>query len=194
MPRLEQGREAEALERRGANEACPARIELLRCDASIEPGVLGVFQPKLFWPNQLSDRLSDAELESLLAHEVGHVSRRDNLTALMHVAVETLFWFHPAVWWVGARLVSERERACDEEVLQMGTDNRSYAEGILKVCSFGFRFASGICGGHCGTSTGGTHRVDSGASDGDDSDASTRLLLAGIVAATLGRSGRRRGT
>ena len=150
LPRLEQGREAEALERVARMMACPVRIQVLRCDASIEPGVLGVFQPKLFWPNRLSDRLSDAELESLLAHEVCHVSRRDNLTALIHVAVETLFWFHPAVWWVGSRLVSERERACDEEVLQMGTDNRSYAEGILKVCSFGFRssvaFVAGIAG------------------------------------------------
>ena len=150
LPRLEQGREAEALERVSRMMACPVRIQLLRCDASIEPGVLGVFQPKLFWPNRLSDRLSDAELESLLAHEVCHVCRRDNLTALIHVVVETLFWFHPAVWWVGSRLVTERERACDEEVLQMGTDNRSYAEGILKVCSFGFRssvaFVAGIAG------------------------------------------------
>jgi uncharacterized protein (TIGR03435 family) len=48
--------------------------------------------------------------------------------------VEALFWFHPLVWWIGARLVEERERACDEAVLSLGNEPRDYAEGILNVC------------------------------------------------------------
>ena len=48
--------------------------------------------------------------------------------------VEAMFWFHPLVWWIGARLVEERERACDEEVLSLGSEPRVYAEGILNVC------------------------------------------------------------
>jgi len=186
LPLLEQGREAEALGRVMRMMACPARIELLQCDAGIEPGVLGVFQPKLLWPSQLSDRLSDEELESLLAHEVGHVSRRDNLTALMQVAVETLFWFHPVVWWVGARLVSERERACDEEVLKMGADNRSYAEGILKVCKFGVRAPAAFVAGIAGPRL--TERIEwiLERQSAATLTRSARLLLAGIVAASLG--------
>jgi uncharacterized protein (TIGR03435 family) len=50
--------------------------------------------------------------------------------------VETAFWFHPLVWWVGRRMVEERERACDEEVLRLGSEPRVYAEGILNVCKF----------------------------------------------------------
>jgi uncharacterized protein (TIGR03435 family) len=50
------------------------------------------------------------------------------------MVVETLFWFHPLVWWLGARLMEERERACDEEVLLMGSDPEEYAAGILKIC------------------------------------------------------------
>jgi TonB family protein len=186
LPRLEEGRETEALDRITRIMACPVRIQILRCDASTEPGVLGVFQPNLLWPNRLSDRLSDAELESLLAHEVCHVTRRDNLIALIHVAVETLFWFHPAVWWVGSRLVSERERACDEEVLQMGTDNRIYAEGILKVCNFGFRkpvaFVAGIAGPRLAERIEWILERQSAAT----LTRSARLLLAAIVAASLG--------
>jgi uncharacterized protein (TIGR03435 family) len=49
------------------------------------------------------------------------------------MVVEAAFWFHPLVWWIGNRLVEERERACDEEVLR-GSDPQTYAEGILKVC------------------------------------------------------------
>jgi uncharacterized protein (TIGR03435 family) len=48
--------------------------------------------------------------------------------------VETAFWFHPLVWWIGKRMVEERERACDEEVLRLGSEPRVYAEGILSIC------------------------------------------------------------
>jgi uncharacterized protein (TIGR03435 family) len=52
------------------------------------------------------------------------------------MVVEALFWFHPLVWWIGARLVDERERACDEDVVRLGTAPDVYAEGILKTCQF----------------------------------------------------------
>jgi beta-lactamase regulating signal transducer with metallopeptidase domain len=66
--------------------------------------------------------------------ELCHVRYRDNLTAAIHMFVETVFWFHPLVWWMGMRMVRERERACDEEVLRRGSEPRVYAEGILSVC------------------------------------------------------------
>jgi uncharacterized protein (TIGR03435 family) len=50
--------------------------------------------------------------------------------------VEVIFWFHPLVWWVGARLIEERERACDEAVIEFGSQRHIYAESILKVCKF----------------------------------------------------------
>jgi uncharacterized protein (TIGR03435 family) len=50
--------------------------------------------------------------------------------------VEFLFWFHPLVWWIGAQLIAERERACDEEVLELGSERQIYAESILKICEF----------------------------------------------------------
>jgi bla regulator protein BlaR1 len=53
-------------------------------------------------------------MEAMLAHELCHVRRRDNLTSAMHMVVEVVFWFHPLVWWIGVRLMEERERACDE--------------------------------------------------------------------------------
>jgi TonB family protein len=67
---------------------------------------------------------------------VQHVRRRDNLAAAMHMVVEAIFWFYPPVWWLGARLVEEREHACDEEVLRLGNPPEIYAESILKTCEF----------------------------------------------------------
>jgi uncharacterized protein (TIGR03435 family) len=52
------------------------------------------------------------------------------------MVVEVLFWFHPLVWWIGTRLVEERESACDEEVLRLAANPEVYAEGILNVCKF----------------------------------------------------------
>src|ERR1035438_281396 len=58
------------------------------------------------------------------------------MAAAVHMVVEAIFWFRPLVWWLGSRLVEERERACDEEVLQLGSEPSVYAESILKVCEF----------------------------------------------------------
>jgi uncharacterized protein (TIGR03435 family) len=100
----------------------------------MEPGVFGIFRPVLLLPEGIADRLTPAQLEAILAHELCHVRRRDNLTAAIHMAVETIFWFHPLVWWIRARLIDERERACDEEVLRMGNEAEVYAAGILEAC------------------------------------------------------------
>ena len=109
-------------------------IPALSSASILEPGVFGVFRPVLLLPDGIGDRLAPAELQAILAHELCHVRRRDNLATLMHMIVEAVFWFHPLVWWLGARLIDERERACDEEVLRMGSEAEAYAEGILKVC------------------------------------------------------------
>ena len=60
--------------------------------------------------------------------------RRDNLTAAIHMLVEAVFWFHPLVWWIGARLVATREEACDEHVVAETAEPIPYAEGIVSVC------------------------------------------------------------
>jgi hypothetical protein len=73
-------------------------------------------------------------MNTIMAHELCHWRRRDNLLAAFHMLVEALFWFFPLVWWLGARLNTERERACDESVLTAGNDPKIYAEVILKVC------------------------------------------------------------
>ncbi|MDQ2840668.1 MAG: M56 family metallopeptidase [Acidobacteriota bacterium] len=100
----------------------------------LEPGVVGLFRPILLVPAGITERLQAPQWKAVLAHELCHARRRDNLTSSIHMIVETIFWFHPLVWWIGARLVEERERACDEAVLNLGNEPHDYAEGILNVC------------------------------------------------------------
>jgi uncharacterized protein (TIGR03435 family) len=130
------GRELEVLRRTELAAGSGTRIEMRESDSAMEPGVFGILRPVLAWPARISERLDDAQLEAVLTHEVCHLRRRDNLTAALHMFVEAVFWFHPMVWWISARLVEERERACDEKVLELCTEPQVYAESILKVCAF----------------------------------------------------------
>jgi bla regulator protein BlaR1 len=133
---VSQGREVQALRRLEQIAGVRTPIRLLLSQDSLEPGIFGIVRPALVWPAGISQHLTDAHLEAIIAHEVWHVRRRDNLSAAVQMVVEAIFWFHPLVWWLGARLIEERERACDEEVLQLGNPPQVYAESILKTCEF----------------------------------------------------------
>jgi beta-lactamase regulating signal transducer with metallopeptidase domain len=111
-------------------------LEVRSSPGLLEPGVVGFFRPRLLCPAGIVERLTPSQLEAVLAHEVCHIQRRDNFTAAIHMIIEALFWFHPLIWWISARLMEERERACDEEVLESGSERQVYAESILKTCQF----------------------------------------------------------
>jgi uncharacterized protein (TIGR03435 family) len=112
----------------------PISIRAMIAQHATEPGVVGFLRPVLVLPPNLLDRLNAQQLSAVLAHEMCHVRRRDNLFAAIHMLVEAVFWFNPLVWWIGSRLVEERERACDEEVLRTGCEPADYVDGILQVC------------------------------------------------------------
>ena len=133
---LIEGREVDALRQLERAVGVRKQIPLLLSHESMEPGILGIVRPVLIWPRGISDHLPDPHLKSILAHELWHVHRKDNMAAAMHMLVEAVFWFHPAVWWVGARLIEERERACDEQVLRLGNQPDIYADSILRACKF----------------------------------------------------------
>jgi bla regulator protein blaR1 len=111
-------------------------VPLLLSHSRFEPGVFGIVRPVLLWPAGFSGELKETQLNAILAHEVWHVRRRDNLAAALQMFIEAVFWFHPVVWWLGFRQMDERERACDEGVLELGSEPTVYAEGILKACKF----------------------------------------------------------
>ncbi len=102
----------------------------------LEPGVFGVLRPVLLWPAGISETLGPRQLKAIFAHELWHARRRDNLMAAVQMFIEAVFWFHPLVWWLGSRQMDERELACDEGVLALGSEPAAYAEGILKACRF----------------------------------------------------------
>jgi uncharacterized protein (TIGR03435 family) len=129
-------RQIRAVVREATSQEVAADVHVLSSPSLLEPGIFGVVRPVLLLPEGILDRLTSAQLDAIIAHEMCHVRRRDNLTFALHMVVETIFWFHPLVWWIGARLVEAREHACDEAVLESGCEAEVYAEGILNVCKF----------------------------------------------------------
>jgi len=119
---------------RAARPAPGAPADARITDADIEPAVARVFRPVVLLPAALLGRLSAPQMDAVLAHEQEHIERNDNLKANLHRLVETLFWFYPMVWWIGRQMLEERERACDERVLESGHAGADYAAGILAVC------------------------------------------------------------
>jgi beta-lactamase regulating signal transducer with metallopeptidase domain len=121
-----------------APEVCldlPAPVRLTSSD--LPTSVFGIFRPVVILPREIMHSLTPAQLRAVLAHEVGHIRRHDNLTAAIHHCVQILFWFYPPVWWIGANLLREREAACDEEVVEEGHEQEVYAESILNACRLG---------------------------------------------------------
>ena len=112
--------------RRAAPLPLALPVPVKSSNTMIAPGVFGIFRPVLVMPEGIADRLPPAQLDAIIAHELCHVRHRDNLAAAIHMFVEAIFWFHPLVWWLGARIVEERERACVEEVLQLGDEARRF--------------------------------------------------------------------
>lgn len=133
---IEHGPIVDSLRRAEHRAGITRPVRLVSSQNALEPGVFGIVAPTLVWPARLSDHLSTDQIEGILAHEATHVVRRDNFVALLHMGVQAAFWFHPMVWWIGRRLVDERERACDEAVVRAGSTRDTYAESILKTCQF----------------------------------------------------------
>jgi hypothetical protein len=97
--------------------------EALRVTAAVQvfesalvhaPTVIGWFRPVVLVPTSALTGLTPQQLELILAHELAHIRRRDYLVNLLQTAVETLLFYHPAVFWVSGRMRMEREHCCDD--------------------------------------------------------------------------------
>jgi beta-lactamase regulating signal transducer with metallopeptidase domain len=97
------------------------------------PLALGIVRLLIILPASALMALSPEQLEAVLAHELAHVRRADYLWNLIQTMVETLFFFHPAVWWVGRRLRQQRELCCDDVAVESCADPLVYATALLRL-------------------------------------------------------------
>ena len=97
------------------------------------PTVIGWLRPLIVLPASAVTGLSPAQLEALLAHELAHIRRHDYLVNLLQTSIETLFFYHPAVWWVSAQVRQEREHCCDDLAVAACGDVLTYARALTAL-------------------------------------------------------------
>ena len=110
-----------------------AVIQVAQSTLAKAPCVVGWCRPVILLPAAAVSGLTTAELESILAHELAHIRRHDYLVNLAQMAIETLLFFHPVVWWVSRCVRREREYCCDDLALQVCGDREVLTDALLAV-------------------------------------------------------------
>lgn len=97
------------------------------------PTVFGYLRPCILLPISALTGLSQLQIEALLAHELAHIRRHDYVINALQTLVETLLFYHPAVWWVGAQMRIEREHCCDDIAVSACGSAFHYATALAEM-------------------------------------------------------------
>jgi beta-lactamase regulating signal transducer with metallopeptidase domain len=108
-------------------------VDLRLSERIASPFTAGVLRPWILLPVTALTGLSSEQLEVVLFHELAHIRRADYLWNLLQTMVETLFFFHPAVWWISRRVREERELSCDDIAVKKCSDPALYASALLRI-------------------------------------------------------------
>src|SRR6185295_8555391 len=96
------------------------------------PAVVGWLKPIVLVPAGVFAGMTAEQIEALLAHELAHVRRYDYLVNLVQTAAETLFFYHPAVWWVSRQIRTERENCCDDLAVEVSGNTLAYVQALTE--------------------------------------------------------------
>jgi len=108
-------------------------LRLLLSSEADGPSVVGWIRPVILLPAATLAGLTPEQLEAVLAHEIAHIRRHDYLVNLMQMGVETLLFYHPAVWWMSNRIRQERELCCDDVAVRVCGDALCYARALTRL-------------------------------------------------------------
>jgi beta-lactamase regulating signal transducer with metallopeptidase domain len=105
-------------------------IAYCECKWLQAPAVIGWFRPVVFLPVTALTGLSEEQLEAVIAHELAHIQRLDPFVNLFQVCVETLLFYHPAIWWLNKKIRAEREHCCDDRAVTLCGNAVEYARAL----------------------------------------------------------------
>ncbi|MGB2866627.1 MAG: M56 family metallopeptidase, partial [Sedimentisphaerales bacterium] len=108
-------------------------VQLMESALVQVPTVVGWLRPVILLPASALTGLSSEQLEALLAHELAHIRRYDYLVNMLQTVVETLGFYHPAVWWVSHEIRIERENCCDDLAVSISGDRVCYARALTSM-------------------------------------------------------------
>jgi len=121
----------EAVARLAARLRISRPVRVLESAVVQVPAVIGWLRPVILLPASALTGLTPLQLDALLAHELAHVRRYDYLLNLIQSVIETLLFYHPAVWWVSQQVREEREHCCDDLAVAVCGDAHFYATALV---------------------------------------------------------------
>lgn len=147
---LEQGPISAVVARLAARIGVHRSISLRIAPATMAPATFGLFRPVILVSSATVLGLAPQQLEAVLAHELAHIRRHDYLVNVLQMMAETLFFYHPAIWWASRRIRVERELCCDDVAVEACGDVVCYAHALTSVAKLqiaGSGMALGAAGG-----------------------------------------------
>ena len=105
------------------------------------PCVVGCWRPVVLFPASVLTGLPREQIESLLAHELAHIRRHDDIVNALQRVIETLLFYHPAVWWLSKHIHDGRENCCDDLVVAVVRDRLVYAQALASLAEYGRKHA-----------------------------------------------------
>lgn len=121
------------VERLAAGLGLQRRVGMVESPWIDVPTVIGWIRPTLLLPIGALTGLSSQQIEAVLAHELAHIRRHDYLVNGLQNVVETLFFYHPAVWWLSHRVRVEREHCCDDVAVQTCGNAAAYVRALATL-------------------------------------------------------------
>jgi beta-lactamase regulating signal transducer with metallopeptidase domain len=110
------------------------RFQLRMTEARLSPLVWPIGRPTILLSRPLLAELSGEEIETLLAHELAHLRRKDHWLRWLELLVTAIYWWHPVVWWTRREIHKAEEQACDAWVVWAYPDTAPrYASALFKV-------------------------------------------------------------
>src|SRR5688572_7863935 len=97
------------------------------------PVAIGYLKPVILMPLGAINGLSEKQVEAILAHELAHIYRHDYIFNLVQTVIETIFFYHPAMWWIGVNVRAERENCCDDIALNLCGDSLAFAGALAEL-------------------------------------------------------------
>jgi beta-lactamase regulating signal transducer with metallopeptidase domain len=110
-----------------------SRVSMLVSDIVDAPMVVGWLRPLVLVPATAFTSLTPDQLQTVLAHELYHIARRDHLVNMLQAFIEVLLFFHPVTWWLSRQIRVERENCCDDSALLVTGSPRTFAEALLAL-------------------------------------------------------------
>jgi len=121
-----------ALKNQLQRELSISRTVQIQTAGQMPPMTWGIRRHTILLPHYAGN-WTEERRRVVLAHELAHVKRNDGVLQILVQVISSIYWFSPMVWYASHRLRIERERACDDQVLALGTKADTYAEHLLQI-------------------------------------------------------------